>query len=242
MTALYERVAWQIAKSIDEGTYPLGEQLPTEVELAQKFEVSRATIRSALGRLERVGLISRRRRVGTVVEARRPTVGFSGAVSNLHELVQYSTDTRREVVSRANIVADATLAERLEIDIGTPLTYVAMLRFHPDSDWLPLAYTDVYLNADIAERIGDKVERPDGLISDMIEHVTGQSTTQVEQRIRAVRLSKPIATLLREAAGEPCLEIRRRYRLGSDRVPLITVSTHPADRFEYAIVMERETL
>lgn len=57
MTAkrLYQSIARQIAAMIDEGVYPPGSRLPGEREMAEKFDVSRVTIREAEIALQAIG-------------------------------------------------------------------------------------------------------------------------------------------------------------------------------------------
>ncbi|MEX5486136.1 winged helix-turn-helix domain-containing protein [Proteus mirabilis] len=50
----------QIKQNIYDGTYPIGEKLPSENVLADAFGVSRVPIREALGVLEASGIITSR--------------------------------------------------------------------------------------------------------------------------------------------------------------------------------------
>lgn len=60
-----------IVEAMSKGEYPESARLPTETELAQKYGVSRPTIREALSRLRLDGLIASRRGSGSYV-LRRP--------------------------------------------------------------------------------------------------------------------------------------------------------------------------
>jgi len=63
---LYEEVARQIESMIHEQMQP-GDRLPPERELAERFGVSRSSIRDAIRRLESIGLVEPRQGSGTVV-------------------------------------------------------------------------------------------------------------------------------------------------------------------------------
>lgn len=69
---LYEHVKRQISESILMGLLPEGTLLPSETVLAAQYGVSVGTIRHALAGLSAEGLLSRRRRTGTVVTGRAP--------------------------------------------------------------------------------------------------------------------------------------------------------------------------
>jgi DNA-binding transcriptional ArsR family regulator len=58
----YSRIAAQLLGDLRDGTIPPGERLPGERELANRFGVSRETIRQALNMLRRGGLVSTDRR------------------------------------------------------------------------------------------------------------------------------------------------------------------------------------
>jgi DNA-binding FadR family transcriptional regulator len=60
-------VAEQILKQIQRGTLPAGARLPSEVELAKNFGVSRPSVREALAALQFAGHVESRRGFGTVV-------------------------------------------------------------------------------------------------------------------------------------------------------------------------------
>jgi GntR family transcriptional regulator len=68
----YYEVKEQIEAMIHRGEFPVGSQLPSEPELAETFNVSRGTIRQALGELARDAIVARRSGSGTFV-IRKPT-------------------------------------------------------------------------------------------------------------------------------------------------------------------------
>ncbi len=69
---LPDRVAEQLRSMIIDGTLDPGSKLSNEPELAKALSVSRSTLRAALDRLVRDGLIIRRRGVGTFVTSQQP--------------------------------------------------------------------------------------------------------------------------------------------------------------------------
>lgn len=64
---LYSKIIDDIKRQIEENKLMPGEQLPTEMELAKKYNVSRITSQRALVELEREGLIYRRQGKGSFV-------------------------------------------------------------------------------------------------------------------------------------------------------------------------------
>ncbi|MGE8688557.1 MAG: FadR/GntR family transcriptional regulator [Achromobacter sp.] len=77
ITRLYRVIADQIAGRIRAGEFPRGGRLPSERELAEQLQVSRASIREALIALEIEGYVEVR--VGTGVFVTREGAGFPAA-------------------------------------------------------------------------------------------------------------------------------------------------------------------
>ena len=72
----YAQVARDLAEGIRSGRFPVGSLLPTEFELCDQYGASRHTVRSALKELQELGLVSRRKKAGTRVEAVTATSGY----------------------------------------------------------------------------------------------------------------------------------------------------------------------
>nr|WP_052478504.1 FCD domain-containing protein [Kibdelosporangium sp. MJ126-NF4]CEL18624.1 Transcriptional regulator, GntR family [Kibdelosporangium sp. MJ126-NF4]CTQ98109.1 Transcriptional regulator, GntR family [Kibdelosporangium sp. MJ126-NF4] len=66
------RIAVEMRARIDDGLWPVGTTLPTELELAREFDVSRPSVREALSALRFAGYVEPRRRRGTVVTSASP--------------------------------------------------------------------------------------------------------------------------------------------------------------------------
>jgi DNA-binding FadR family transcriptional regulator len=74
----YERIAEELRADIARGTYPVGQRLPSERELAQRFKVSRPSVREATIALELDGLVEVRYGSGVHVVATVPNGGVVG--------------------------------------------------------------------------------------------------------------------------------------------------------------------
>jgi GntR family transcriptional regulator len=97
-----------------------GGGLPSEAELSRRFNVSRATVREALSRLEQAGVVIRRHGVGTFVAPHPPVID-----TGLEELESLETLAQRRGlethIGRAAIeerAATAEEADRLQIVAG----------------------------------------------------------------------------------------------------------------------------
>lgn len=124
---LASEVLTRLRQGLADGTWPAGGLLPREVDLCERFSVSRRTVRAALAVLADEGLVEPRRRLGTMVLERQPR-GLVG--------IQWSTE--RGVIARAEA--------RLLAAGCLPVSYSA----GPDS-WSRSAEA-VFLDRLIAER------------------------------------------------------------------------------------------
>ncbi len=63
----YQRIATELMEMVRSGEYPVGSRLPGELDLRDRYAVSRHTVREALRLLENAGYISRSKGIGTTV-------------------------------------------------------------------------------------------------------------------------------------------------------------------------------
>ncbi|MEM7281433.1 MAG: FadR/GntR family transcriptional regulator [Pseudomonadota bacterium] len=108
---LYHSVADKITKLIDEGVFPTGSRLPGERELADRFGVSRVTIREAEIALQAIGRL--KIKTGSGVYVLDPKVARTGGIPNVSafELTQARLLFESEAAAlAAPVVSDETLA------------------------------------------------------------------------------------------------------------------------------------
>jgi GntR family transcriptional regulator len=86
---LTDHVATELSNRLRRGEWKAGERLPTEHQLSAEFGVSRPTVRSALGRLESLGLTVTRHGLGTFA-----TAGHSEIRADLRKLESLSATIR----------------------------------------------------------------------------------------------------------------------------------------------------
>ena len=80
---LYQRIAEEIARLIDQGTFKPGARLPAERDLARQMQVSRSSLREALSALELGGRVEIRLGSGVYVLAGRKTDAVQPVLSEV---------------------------------------------------------------------------------------------------------------------------------------------------------------
>lgn len=211
--------------------------MPTEKELMDEFEVSRHTVRAALGRLENANLIFRRRGHGTVVLNRDASASFSQSLATLEDLVHLAAVSPRKLISQREVVIDVDLAAVLGVDPGTRWWRFSSTRTAANGQ--PMVWTDVYVAKPYADIRKIVREHPDRLISDMVEERFGCRIESVEQDITTIALPASRAAALQVDSGSPGMYIVRRYRDGQGKIIIASESFHPAGRYTFSTVLVR---
>ncbi len=233
----YREIADAICESIAKGNFPVGNKLPGEHELSQRFKVSRHTIREALRVLEEGGFIGRHKGIGTVVTSDVAKPGYVQRMQSVSELLQYPADTLLEHVETTNLVADRTLAVELGIPPRTHWSCISAIRRDKQTG-LALSWTDIYVlrRYRSAEKYVGTDPRP---LYDVIEQVFDEHIRSVEVELSAELLSARHAQALGLSQGEATMNILRRYH-GRDRVFEVSIVRHPSERFKYSLTMQRD--
>jgi GntR family transcriptional regulator len=231
---LYQRVAQKLRSRIVSGAFPVGTLLPTEEQLCLEFQVSRHTVREALRLLRRDGLVTSKRGSGTVV------VPSTGAATDVHhmmtmnDLSTFSADTRFDIEAIEMVVSDEQLTKLLGWSSESWLR-VSGRRFRRQ-EALPLSWTEYYIHRDYASA-GRLVSKFAGPIFNLIEELSGERVSRVDQTISAVILAPHLVGKLVVSEGSPALVVRRSYLTANDKCLQIVVNYHPADRFQHAMSM-----
>jgi GntR family transcriptional regulator len=127
-SSLYRKVAEDIKAAIAAGTYPASTKLPSESELAERYSVSRGTIRQAFAALRADGVIASRR------GARRVVIG-GPRVQSFGELLSFSRWARAigeapggRVVTLGRRPATEAEADRLAVSPGSHVWSLVRVR------------------------------------------------------------------------------------------------------------------
>ncbi len=237
--AQHAEIAKDLAEQIASGKVPVGDLLPTEFELCERYGASRYTVRVPLGQLQEQGLISRRKNVGTRVEASRPTAGFMQSLASVEDLAQFGATHVRVVRDVGEVVVDLQQAQLLGCPGGSRWQRISSLRMDGAKKSRPIGWTDVYIDPAYAD-VGPMVRKaPQTLISELIESRYGRRITRIRQDLRASTVPAHLAEELKVDAGTPALMIVRRYFDAADDVFEITMTIHPAERFTFSMELHR---
>lgn len=103
---IYEEIAEQLRKLVVEGKLKPGDRLPSERELAERLQVSRASVREALSALEMLGLLEVRSGEGTYIRH----VNFDSVVAPLSWMLSLDKETVKELMEVRKILEVQTVS------------------------------------------------------------------------------------------------------------------------------------
>lgn len=127
---LYMQIKEKLAQDIRDKKYKYGEKLPSELELAALFGVSRSTLREAIRALSQEGLVSIRRGVGTFVTGTR--LDILSNIAELHSITKiiqqhgWTPGTRNPLMREEE--PDGELVERLQMKAKGKILHVERVR------------------------------------------------------------------------------------------------------------------
>jgi GntR family transcriptional regulator len=191
--------------------FPRG-HLPPEPQLCRDFDVSRNTVREALGLLADEGLVERLPGVGTMVVNGKYTHGLHrlmGLGETLHAQGHITNDIRTCTVIRP----PALVAHRLRVPADGHVVYLERLR---RLDGAPLSLDLTYLPTDIGEPLLDEDLTGQDIFV-LIERVAGQPLGTADISFEAVNADPHSAALLDAPHRAALLMVERLTHLADGR-------------------------
>lgn len=209
-----DEVVKTLSERILDGTYASGHRLPAERELAQMFDVSRQTIRTALNRLQMENMLEIVPSSGAYVRGRLPksVVGPSTPILNKkkdHEKPSNQESQKRETSLHYSSpsgldFADARLAEKMRVEEKTQLWRRRSV-YHEDR--VPYRIVDSSYPADLLKNYPEyddtplqwlaKYTKDHSIPPEAIEHVSCRLPDEDEAYILNINKSQPILEIER---------------------------------------------
>ena len=202
---LYEQIYQLLRNKIFDGQLRPGDLLPSEAELVEQYQVSRATVRQALDELVSDGLIQRKQGRGTFVSPHRVEQGLVRIVSFTEDMKQRGLEPGTKLRSAELIPASDILARHLEIPVDEPLARIERLRL---ADGEPMSIEMSYLVHRYCPGILEQDYTTQSLRK-MLEDRYGIRFSSARQSIRAVSATKDIAKALSVKDNAALLYIER---------------------------------
>lgn len=231
---LYYQIYTGLRDEILSGVLPFGASVPTEAEISERFGVSRITARRAMQELSDVGLVERRRRIGTrVIHKSKSAAGEDDPGRTIDSLIAFGRETVVTLIEYGRIAAGAEAAAALELEPGAELIRAVRLR---SSAGQPLGLIESILPGDAGAFVTAEKLRDTPLLQLLKD--SGVTITQGQQVVAAVGAGLHLAERLGLAPQAPVLRIERLLRTTDNKPIARTVAQYRGDRYRLALGLE----
>ncbi|MBS0321075.1 MAG: GntR family transcriptional regulator [Proteobacteria bacterium] len=212
---LYQQVREMLVARLAAGEWKPGEALPSELDLAARFNVAPGTLRKAIDALAAQNLVVRRQGKGTYVATHTEEHASSFRFLRIRSdtgATEYP-GSRLVDVRRGRASADAARLLALK-----PGEAVLQLRRVLEFDGAPVVCDDITLPAALFKGLTrTRYEAYDGSMYGFFETEFGVRMLKAHERIKAVAADATAARLLRVAPGAPLLAVERVTTTFGDR-------------------------
>jgi GntR family transcriptional regulator len=222
---LYVQLADLFRQRIVKGVWKEGEKLPSLEQLVAEFEVARVTVRQAIERLTRDGLVSPQRGRGTFVTGAPRHDRWLRVETSLKNLADVYRDTQPTILNIDE--SEASRSPRLGDDDGVPAPkYAYMRRVHAHRG-RPYCVIDIYLDAEIFARQPARFRK-----ETVIPLLTAMPSVRIATARQVLTISTAdleVARHLGIAVNAPVADVRRVFTGPKRRVIYLAEVTYRGD-------------
>ena len=213
---LYRQIKDFLIRSLEEGEWGPGDAIPSEGELALRFNVSQGTVRKAIDEMAAENMLIRRQGKGTFVATHDDPRSFYRFLRLMPDN-GVPTPSVSDPFYCETIAATADVAKVLGLRPGDPVIEVKrVLRF----EGKPVVFDEIYL---VPELFGgltlEGLRDGDRSLYSLFESEFGVRMIHAEEHLRAVAADSEAASLLGVEKGQPLLLVERTaYTYGNKPV------------------------
>ncbi len=210
-----------------------GQCIPSEIELAQRFGINRATVRQAIDVLSTRGMVRRIQGRGSFLTERVADPPPTLLLGTLEDYLYRGENLTTAVLEATQVPAPQRVAEFF----GTPRA-TAVFRFvrRRTRKTSMVAYVLSYLRPEVGKRIDTSWLETESLLR-ILPIRLGISLGIIQQRIEAVAAGRSVAKNLGMRAADPILKIETRVWTRS-KEPVDFVETYLQPRYRYMMEYE----
>ena len=238
-TPLYHQLKAQLLAAIQSGHWLEGALLPSEHDLAEQFQVSRTTVRLAIGDLVSAGYVIRQQGKGTFVATRSKSYSASRLYGFAEELRQQGHQVNVEIDHLEVNSCPPSVSEKLHITTATLV--LALTRTAYVENRMPMFVERSYIVAPFHVSVTELAAQPEEFdhIYDFLER-SGIRISLGSQYIRAEAATPEDISKLEIFGNQPVLVITRITQDESGAPVEYSQVRYPADRYQYEVRLRRQ--
>lgn len=236
---LYYQLKGFILQEIQNGTYPVGSCIPTEMEIRDRFSLSRTTIRQAVSELVQEGWLERRTSKGTFVTLPRenhPSNNIRSFEPFYQQVSKTGKTARTELLDLKVIPANSQQAGWLELSPGDKIIYLFRRRFADD---LPLVTLQNYIPYSLCSYILSHDFETESLY-EILSQKQETAPCLVKNIISTEEASARDSELLNISPGKPVLNFCTISRTRSNIIIDYAFSRYHGDFCKYEVEVRRD--
>ncbi|WP_341679113.1 GntR family transcriptional regulator [Niveibacterium sp. SC-1] len=203
---LYRQIKSLMIQALESGEWRPGQMIPSEQELASRFNVSQGTVRKAIDEMAADNYLIRRQGKGTFVASHsdpRALFRFLRLTPINGDIVPLQSEPLDCWRAKAGQEASRNLA----IEPGVPIIIVRRVLKH---DAKPILVDEIYLPGDVFQGLNIEMLKDwRGSIYGLFESRFGVRMLSAREKIRAVAADRNVAETLGVAEGVPLLSVER---------------------------------
>jgi GntR family transcriptional regulator len=231
---IYHQLEEYIKQQIESGILKEEVVIPSEREFAERFEISRMTVRQAINNLVTEGYLYRQKGRGTFVSKKKVEQELQGLTSFTEDMLSRGMTPSSKLLSFKILPADAKTSKELFISEGELIYKIKRSRL---ADGEPMALETAYVPVNIVPGLTE--ENSNQSLYQYIEEHLSQSISEAKQEIEASIADELTANVLSIEKGAPILLMVRTSFL-KDGTPFELVkSSFRADRYRFTHTMKR---
>ena len=222
---LYVQLADLLRQRIARGVWKQGEKLPSLEQLVAEFEVARVTVRQAIERLAKDGLVSPQRGRGTFVTGAPRSDRWLRVETTLKNLADVYRDTQPTILNIDEKESSRSPHLRDGDGVAAP-KYVYMRRVHAHQG-RPYCVIDIHLDAEIFARHPRRFRE-----ETVIPLLTAMPSVKIATARQVLTISTAdveVARLLDIAVNAPVADVRRVFTGPRRRVIYLAEVTYRGD-------------
>jgi GntR family transcriptional regulator len=203
---LYRQIKDLLIGSLEQGEWKPGESIPSEIELAARFQVSQGTVRKAIDELAAEHLLVRRQGKGTFVATHHEPRAQYRFLRIVPDQGDPASATSRFLECR-RVRAPADVARSLGLRTGDPAIYLRRLLHF---DGRPVVLDDIWLPGSLFRGLtAERLANYSGPLYGLFETEFGIRMIRADERIRALAADADAGKLLEVSVGTPLLLVER---------------------------------
>jgi len=227
---LYRQIKDLLVQALDRGDWKPGEAIPSETELALRFQVSQGTVRKAVDELAAENLLIRRQGKGTFVSTHheaRVRFRFLRLAPNHGE----AQPAESQILDCKRVRASVEIARALELKAGDPVVAIRRLLSFAS---VPTVVDDIYLSGVLFKGLtADLLSGYVGPLYGFLETEFGINMVRAEEKLRAVSADQDMSALLGIPKDTPMLKVDRISYTYADRPVELRMGHYVTDRYHY---------